>query len=38
MSIRKAITGSETDSFDERNTEVVIKDCKIVEITREYNP
>ena len=38
MSIRKAITGSETDSFDERNTEVVIKDGKIVEITREYNP
>ena len=38
MSIREAITESDHDVFYENNAEVVIKDGKIVEITRDYNP
>ena len=36
--VTQAITGSEHDTFYENNAEVVIKDGKIVEITRDYNP
>ena len=36
--VTKAITESDHDVFYENNAEVVIKDGKIVEITREYNP
>ena len=36
--VTKAIMESENDSFDELNTEVVIENGKVVEITRRYNP
>ena len=36
--VTKAITESEHDIFYENNAEVVIKDGKIVEITRDFNP
>ena len=36
--VTKAITESENDSFNERNTELVIENGKVVEITRTYNP
>ena len=36
--VTKAITESDHDVFYENNAEVLIKDGKIVEITREYNP
>ena len=36
--VTRAIAQSENDSFDAYNTEIVIRDGKVVEITRRYNP
>ena len=36
--VTRAIMESENDSFNERNTELVIENGKVVEITRTYNP
>ena len=36
--VSKAIMESENDSFNERNTELVIENGKVVDIARCYNP